>query len=90
MPEQAPRTRCKFHIGTVERDTQHGEPRDKVNGYAVMADPGSIPEDQLFTKMTPMGQFSITIANPALLGRFKPGQQVYVDISPVPPPAPTD
>ena len=41
-------------------------------------------EDNTFAKFSPSGQFIITVANPALLGKFKVGETYYVDFTPVP------
>jgi hypothetical protein len=40
-------------------------------------------EDNTFAKFTPQADCSITIANPALLGKYKPGQKYYADFTPV-------
>lgn len=41
-------------------------------------------EDNTFAKYSPSGQFTITIANPVLLGAFKVGEIYYVDFTLVP------
>lgn len=46
-----------------------------------------LDEDNTFAKFSPSGQFTITITNPALLGRFIVGETYYVDFTPVPIPA---
>ena len=40
-------------------------------------------EDNTFAKFSPSGSFELTIANPALVGQFRPGQKYYVDFTPV-------
>ena len=35
------------------------------------------------TEATPNGYFEFTLSNPKLLGQFKPGQQYYLDLTPV-------
>lgn len=45
-------------------------------------------EDNTFAKFSPSGEFILTIANPALLGKYRPGQTFYVDFTPVPAAAP--
>lgn len=47
-------------------------------------------EDNSFSRATPSGKLELTIDNPALKGVVKPGQVYYVDLSLVPPAAPTD
>ena len=41
-------------------------------------------EDNTYAKFSPCGRLELTIANPALLGLFRPGQKFYVDFTPVP------
>ena len=45
--------------------------------------PDATPEDQMFTKYTPTGDLSFTCQNPALSGKFLPGQVYYLDLVPV-------
>lgn len=40
-------------------------------------------EDQSFAKFSPSGSLSLTIANPALLGKFAVGDTFYLDFVPV-------
>lgn len=40
-------------------------------------------EDNTFAKFSPSAELNITIANPALLGKFEPGQRFYVDFTAV-------
>ena len=42
-----------------------------------------LDEDNTFAKFSPTAEFKITIANPALLGKFRPGQKFYVDFTEV-------
>lgn len=48
------------------------------NGYG---DDG-LDEDNTFAKYSPCVALDITITNPALLGKFKPGKTFYVDFTP--------
>lgn len=43
-------------------------------------------EDNTFAKFSPMGELSLTIANPALIGRIEPGQTFYLDFTLADPP----
>jgi hypothetical protein len=36
----------------------------------------------LHAKFSPAGELSLTIANPALLGKIEPGQKFYLDFTP--------
>lgn len=38
-------------------------------------------EDNTYSKFTPCGSVELTITNPELEGKFKPGQQFYVDFT---------
>lgn len=49
------------------------------NGYP----PDGSDEDNTFAKWTPQADLTMTINNPALLGKFEVGQAFYVDFSPV-------
>lgn len=47
---------------------------------------GSYPEDgsdedNTFARFSPSGALKLTIANPALLGKFAPGQKFYLDFT---------
>ena len=41
-------------------------------------------EDNTFARYTPMASFSATINNPALFGKFKVGQEFYLDFTEAP------
>jgi hypothetical protein len=38
-------------------------------------------EDNTFARFTPCGSLSLTVSNPDLLGKIKPGQKFYVDFT---------
>lgn len=40
-------------------------------------------EDNTYAKYSPSATLNICIANPALLGKFRPGETYYVDFTPV-------
>lgn len=40
-------------------------------------------EDNTFAKFSPSGSLELAVANPALHGKFKPGQTFYVDFTAV-------
>ncbi len=63
------------HAGGAEQLTFHG-----VAAKSYPAD-GS-DEDNTFAKFSPSVSLEITITNPALAGKFEPGQKFYVDFSP--------
>lgn len=75
--------RCKVQIQEVRlhgaSETIIARPVCKDGGYP--AD-GS-DEDNTFAKFSPSGEFQLSIANPALLGAYRPGQKFYVDWTPI-------
>lgn len=81
--------RAKVVVQSVERymtgpDTFSTE---KLTMYPV-AKNGSYPadgsdENNTFAKFSPSGKFELSIANPALHGKFKQGDTFYVDFTPV-------
>ena len=38
-------------------------------------------EDNTYARFTPSGEVRLTISNPALHGKFKPGQKFYLDFT---------
>ena len=41
-------------------------------------------EDNTYAQFSPTAELKISIANPALLGKFRPGQKFYVDFTEAP------
>ena len=39
-------------------------------------------EDNTYAKFSPSGELTLTIANPALLGKIEPGKKFYLDFTP--------
>lgn len=77
--------RAKFVVNNVEK---FGETSERVSFNAVCKneaypDDGS-DEDNTYAKFSPSASCSITITNPALLGKYEVGQKFYVDFMPVP------
>jgi hypothetical protein len=76
-----PMMRAKLQIGSI---TVHPGSCEQLTMHAVAAK--SYPadgsdEDNTFAKWSPSARFEITINNPALWGRFKIGQKLYVDFT---------
>ncbi|WP_286868664.1 hypothetical protein [Herbaspirillum sp. UBA812] len=76
-----PKMRAKVQLAKIE---QH--PSCEILQFNAVAaskypDDGS-DEDNTFAKFSPSATFSITVANPALIGSFKVGEKYYVDFSP--------
>jgi len=73
--------RAKMQISKVERFAG----ADRITGNAVCRS-GAYPEDgsdedNTYAKFSPQGELTLTIANPALLGRIEPGQKFYLDFT---------
>jgi hypothetical protein len=71
----------------VCREVKVFEGSENVTFRPVCKQDGPYPADGLdenntFAKYSPSGEFSLLIANPALLGVYKPGQAFYVDFTP--------
>ena len=49
----------------------------KPNGYPT----DGLDEDNTFAKFSPSVELTMTVNNPALLGKFRPGQKFYVDFT---------
>jgi hypothetical protein len=61
----------------------------EVLEFSAVCKSGSYPadgsdEDNTFAKFSPSADLKLTVANPALLGRFKPGQKYYLDFTEAP------
>lgn len=79
--------RAKVELQAVER-TRYSE-RLRFTAVAAKAYPSDgSDEDNTYAKFSPSAEFSIQVANPALLGKFEPGEAYYVDFTPVTPPVP--
>jgi len=44
--------------------------------------PDGSDEDNTYAKFSPVANLELTVANPELLGQFKPGERYYVDFTP--------
>ena len=78
--------RAKLQVSSVF-PYPHDDGRETLRFHGV-AKNGAYPEDgsdenNTFAKFSPAVHLEITIANPALIGKFKPGDTFYVDFTPV-------
>lgn len=48
--------------------------------------PNGESENNSFARWTPSGSCTLTVTNPNLLGKFKTGQEFYLDFTPAPVP----
>jgi hypothetical protein len=78
--------RAKLVINRIEHsgscETLHFNAVARSDNYPV---DGS-DEDNTYARYSPSASLTITIANPALLGKFTAGERYYVDFTPVPAP----
>lgn len=79
--------RAKLQVGSVIPNGPDGTPptSETVHMHAVCKE-GAYPvdgsdENNTFARFSPSAAFSIHIANPALFGKHKVGDQFYVDFS---------
>lgn len=74
--------RAKLQISSITKHNATCE-QLKFHGVAAKAYPADgSDEDNTFAKWSPSVALEITITNPALIGKFEPGQKFYVDFSP--------
>lgn len=74
--------RAKLQVVSVERFS--GSEKLKMSAVAKSSSypPDGTDEDNTFAKWSPSASFEIHITNPALHGKFEPGQKFYVDFTP--------
>lgn len=83
--------RAKLRVGYVREFEIDGNiTGERLTFNAVSA--SKYPEDgsdenNTFAKWSPSAEFTIHVANPALFGKFKAGQEYYVDFTPADKPA---
>lgn len=82
--------RAKMYVTRVEQlKDSKGELYQETLSMAAIAknqpyDETGLDEDNTFAKFTPSASFTVAILNPALWGKFEPGQKYYVDFTPAP------
>lgn len=74
-----PEMRAKLRLHHIDR---RFDEQETLSYHAVAA--SKYPEDgadenNTYAKFSPSAVLTITVANPALLGRFKEGEEFYVD-----------
>ena len=76
--------RAKMKITSVTRHSAEYETLalSGVSKSTPYPDDGS-DEDNTFARFSPSVELKISIANPALIGKFNPGDTFYVDFTPV-------
>lgn len=88
--ENQPRKmRAKVRVGSVTPMLNAGEVVQELLYFHGVAKSGPYPEDgsdenNTFAKFSPSVMFQMTVANPALLGKFEVGDTFYCDFIPAP------
>ncbi|TIS37914.1 MAG: hypothetical protein E5W95_18060 [Mesorhizobium sp.] len=73
--------RAKMQVQKVDRFV--GGDRITLNAVAARSYPADgSDEDNTYAKFSPAGELSLTIANPALVGKIEPEQKFYIDFTP--------
>lgn len=83
-----PEMRAKVRITNIASYPNAENPTQETLMFNFPAKDGAYPadgsdEDQQFAKFSPAGTLSLTIANPALIGKFAVGETFYLDFTPV-------
>ena len=73
--------RAKVEIGSILQMVGAEQVKFAAVGKSSPYDKGGVDENNTYACYTPMANFDIMITNPALLGKFKPGQKYYVDFT---------
>ena len=79
--------RAKFVINSVERHGSAEYASETLKMSAVAKSDGypsdGADEDNTYARFSSTATLSLTVANPALVGQFNPGEKYYVDFTPV-------
>lgn len=79
--------RAKVKITNITQNkSEGGEVTSEALTFNFPAKDGAYPadgsdEDQQFARYSPSGALSLTIANPALIGKFAEGDKFYLDFT---------
>jgi len=79
--------RAKMQIGQVKRivGVNGDTTSEELAAYPVCGNvpfgPNGESEDNTFARYTPSGSLTLTVNNPDLCGKFRPGQKFYVDFT---------
>jgi hypothetical protein len=72
--------RAKMQVRSVTK-TEHAE---ELVLFPVTSKPfnaDNVSEDNTYSKWSPSGELRLTVTNPALHGRFTPGEKYYLDFT---------
>lgn len=74
--------RAKFQVTSIERFAGGEKVKFNAVGKSEGYPEGGNDEDNTYAKYSPSAACEIYIANPALHGKFEPGDKFYVDFTP--------
>ena len=81
------KTRCKVQVESVKLLGSGDGAREEIQMRAVQGDKVSkgypvdgTDEDNTYARFSPSADFRLSVANPALFGKFKPAQKFYIDM----------
>ncbi|WP_292099351.1 hypothetical protein [Mesorhizobium sp.] len=79
-----PEMRAKVRITNIQSYPTAGPTMQETLSFNFPSKDGAYPadgsdEDQQFARFSPMGSLSLTVANPALIGKFAVGDTFYLD-----------
>jgi hypothetical protein len=80
--------RAKMRITSVTPYPTEGDASQETLQFHAVAKDGPYPsdgsdEDNSYAKFSPSGELKLTVANPALIGKYKQGDTFYVDFTPI-------
>lgn len=78
-----PKMRAKVSLASIHVFANSEQLQFNAIGPGKYPEDGS-DEDNTFARFSPAASFTITVANPALRGKFKVGDKLYVDFTEVP------
>lgn len=83
-----PAMRANVKITNITPYPTEGTPSQETLSFNFPAKDGPYPadgsdEDQQFARYSPAGALTLTVANPALIGKFAVGDKFYLDFKPI-------
>lgn len=73
-PKVTTHVKCKFKVTSTRRF----DDQEEVSMQAVTTGPGN----EEWSKWTPSGSFNFVVTNPAVIGKYVTGQEVFITIGP--------
>ena len=80
------RTRAVFKVSEVHRTGHRNWKQDTVVAHPILAGDQTLVRDaERFHEATPTGTLEFALDNQELIGTFQPGDEFYVDMTPIGP-----